>query len=465
MFLGPFGLLPYAPMPESMRLFVPAYGATRMIAEVCPSALPPLGWHAARRMLTQVPSPSPSPISPHACYMRATCVQVLVEALPQWVMQAIIFVLVSSHVRDGTASEVDMTMYKFQNGSFVSVMPKSILISSLTMLKTWYDLVQEAREAGISVAKKGVQLWNVGHGLPLDAIKSGSITGWKCQCVRLRMQHVTRRAQLRGACMHMNRYEISDEELVSLVDALGKNDSLERLDLSLAGFEWLPPVKREERSAISTLLQVMNADSGALESCETLVISQTTNWPLPVGKLRSGPEAAIKALNEVPFLSKGGPEREEMHAMFELLCKNRNPDPSEAELDLSFTPVEAIFTDSARSGGNKKAKRAAWQSSLAKLISKGMARRAHFKILIGPEVLRNVGFGARELLDLGFSAAELKVRSACASTAPRTSSACWAHAPPGSQISPIPSDSTRRRPCQCCAGSLDGACVPCPRSP
>jgi hypothetical protein len=53
MFLGPFGLLPIIPMPEAMRLFVPAYGATRMIAEV------------------------------------------LVEALPQWVMQAVIFVLVS----------------------------------------------------------------------------------------------------------------------------------------------------------------------------------------------------------------------------------------------------------------------------------------------------------------------------------------------------------------------------------
>ena len=65
MFLGPFGLLPIVPMPESMKLFVPAYGATRMIAEV------------------------------------------LVEALPQWIMQAIIMVIVSSHVRDGTASEVE----------------------------------------------------------------------------------------------------------------------------------------------------------------------------------------------------------------------------------------------------------------------------------------------------------------------------------------------------------------------
>lgn len=50
------------------------------------------------------------------------------------------------------------------------------------MLKTWYDLVQEARQAGISVSTKGAQLWNVGHGLPLDAIKRSRISAWKCQC-------------------------------------------------------------------------------------------------------------------------------------------------------------------------------------------------------------------------------------------------------------------------------------------
>ena len=72
--------------------------------------------------------------------------EVLVEALPQWIMQAIIFVVVSEHVRDGTASPTDLVLYEYQNGSFVSLMPKSILISSLTMIKTWYDLVQEVCE-------------------------------------------------------------------------------------------------------------------------------------------------------------------------------------------------------------------------------------------------------------------------------------------------------------------------------
>ena len=74
------------------------------------------------------------------------------------------------------------------------------------------------------MAKKGMQLWQVGSGLPLDAIKKGSIQAWKCQ------------------------YEISDNEVLSLVDALTKNEgTIEHLDLSLAGLEWMPPVKKEVR--------------------------------------------------------------------------------------------------------------------------------------------------------------------------------------------------------------------------
>mmetsp|Transcript_44805 Transcript_44805/g.89481 ORF Transcript_44805/g.89481 Transcript_44805/m.89481 type:complete len:621 (-) Transcript_44805:2616-4478(-) len=208
MFLGPFGLLTVIPMPEVLRLFIPAYAATRMIAEV------------------------------------------LIEALPQWIMQVIIMVLVSHDVKAGKASDVDMALYHYKDGKFVALMPKSILFSSLTMLKTWYDLVQGARQAGISVRKKGVQLWNVGSGLPLDAIKAGSISSWGCA------------------------YEVSDQELRQLVDALCKNKSLERLDLSLAGFEWMPPVMRQERSVISSLLEVMSDNHKALEALRNLIISR-----------------------------------------------------------------------------------------------------------------------------------------------------------------------------------------------
>lgn len=341
MFLEPFGLLPFAPLPENLRQFIPAYKATRIIAEVA------------------------------------------VEALPQCIMQAIILVLVSNHVRDGTASEVEVALTTLKGGAFVSLLPKSVLISSLTMLKTWYELVQEAREAGISVGKKGMQLWNVGYGLPLDAIKKGSIYGWMCQ------------------------YEISDQEVVSLIDALTKNESLTRLDLSLAGLEWRPPIGREERSAFP-LIEAVNQNPKSLEALETLVICQSTRWEIPVQALRSGPERALKTLNEMQLLSKGGPDRDEMSAIFELLCKNRSTEPGESELELSYTAATKVFTDSLKPGVNAKAKRAAWQLSVSQLITKGMTRRSHFKVVVSAEVLRNIGFSVQELIDISFIPEELK---------------------------------------------------------
>ena len=117
---------------------------------------------------------------------------------------------------------------------------------------------------------------------------------------------------------------------------------------------------------------------------------------------------ALKALSEIAFLSQGGPEREEMFAMFEILCKNRGGEPGESELEPSNAVVSKIFNDAQQEGKNKKLKRAAWQSAVAQLIAKGMTRRAHFKLVISAEVLRNVGFMAQELLGLGFSPQELK---------------------------------------------------------
>ena len=47
-------------------------------------------------------------------------------------------------------------------------------------------------------------------------------------------------------------------------------------------------------------------------------------------------------------VAKGGPEREEMHVMFELLCKNRSPEAGEAELDLSYPMVTKVFSEAAK---------------------------------------------------------------------------------------------------------------------
>ena len=54
--------------------------------------------------------------------------EVLVEAFPQWIMQSVIFVTVSQHVKAGRASRVDMALYHYGNGSLVSLMPRSILV-------------------------------------------------------------------------------------------------------------------------------------------------------------------------------------------------------------------------------------------------------------------------------------------------------------------------------------------------
>ena len=40
----------------------------------------------------------------------------------------------------------------------------------------------EIPQAGLTVMAKGLQLWNVGAGLPLDALKKGTIVEWTCSC-------------------------------------------------------------------------------------------------------------------------------------------------------------------------------------------------------------------------------------------------------------------------------------------
>ena len=62
----------------------------------------------------------------------------------------------------------------------VSAIPKSVFVSVLATLKTWIELVSGARQAGLTVTAKAMQLWQVGAGLPLDAIKKGAIATWSC---------------------------------------------------------------------------------------------------------------------------------------------------------------------------------------------------------------------------------------------------------------------------------------------
>ena len=141
MFLEPFGLLPMLGcISESMRHFIPAYKSTRIIVEV------------------------------------------LIESLPQCLLQSYIFVTVVQHVRLGTASAEEQVLMgaSIEGSAFIHLLPRSIAISSITMLKAWIELVLSAREAGISVRTKAKQLLHVGFGLPLDALIRGTILEWSC---------------------------------------------------------------------------------------------------------------------------------------------------------------------------------------------------------------------------------------------------------------------------------------------
>ena len=133
MFLEPFGLLAVLPLPTWLKTFVPAYKATRVICEV------------------------------------------FIESLPQTLLQSYILVSVMGRVHTGTAYPTDIALLPS-----VASLPQSITISTLSTLKTWMGLVDEANKAGISIKAKAWQLWNVGGGLPLDALKKGAIDEWTC---------------------------------------------------------------------------------------------------------------------------------------------------------------------------------------------------------------------------------------------------------------------------------------------
>ena len=140
MFLEPFGLLPIVPMPDSMRQFIPAYKSTRIISEV------------------------------------------LIESLPQCLLQSYIFVTVMQHLRLGTLSAAEKVLLgaSIEGSTFIHILPRSIAISTITSLKAWIELVLSAREAGISVRTKFGYLLAVGDGLPLDALIRGTIIRWHC---------------------------------------------------------------------------------------------------------------------------------------------------------------------------------------------------------------------------------------------------------------------------------------------
>ena len=340
MFLEPFGLLPVVPISNSMRQFIPAYKATRIIAEV------------------------------------------LIESLPQCLLQSYILVTVMHHVNAGHASSSEMTLLdgEIDGDTFAHILPRSIAISTITTLKAWIELVHSAREAGISVRTKAVQLLHVGFGLPLDALKKGTILEWSCT------------------------YHLADGEVPPLLDALVKNSSLTRLNLAAAGLEWTGPEASKERGATS-LVDAMASSPAVLEQLQRLVISATSGYEIPVAALRRGGEEALAALREVKLLAGGGPRRLEILLMADLLRTNRRKTAVAArDVEESASAVVALI-EAAKRG---ELGRDEWEGALTKLIVAGDTRRAHLKSLVGAAMLCQVGFEAAGLLAADFSPEELK---------------------------------------------------------
>ncbi len=262
--------------------------------------------------------------------------------------------------------------------SFAEILPRSIVISVVTMLKTWIELVYSAREAGISVRTKAAQLWNVGHGLPLDALKKGSFAEWSCS------------------------HHLSNGEVMPLLDALIKNSSLTRLHLAKAGLEWTGPAARRERSG-APLIEAMVASPAACSELRALIVGPS-GFAIPVGRLRKGASAAREALRELRLLSASGPWRLEITLIADLLRSNRRTAAAASiEVRGSAAAVAALIEAAERG----ELGRAQWEAALVDMMAGGETRRAHLQALLGARLLRDVGFGARELLSCGFGADEL----------------------------------------------------------
>ena len=313
MFLEPFGLLTILPFPPWLKQFLPAFKATRTIAEV------------------------------------------VIESLPQSLLQAYIYIVVIQHTRDGTATDKETAMLEFADA-----LPKSILISTLATLKTWMEVVSGARAAGLTVMDKALQLWHVGAGLPLDALKKGTIVDWACP------------------------YRLDESEVTPLLDALSKNGSLTRLDLGRSGIEWNDP-----NSMGMMLVEKMAHSMSALSDLQSFVIREA-GYPIPVARLRNE-ETALEAIRQATFFTEGGPRFEEIVFIGDLLRKDDEEPPADQVVKLLAQ---------ARTG---KVKKAAWHEKVTQLMVAGALRRGHLFSLIAAEALRDVGYSAAELLASAFT--------------------------------------------------------------
>ena len=329
MFLEPFGLLAVLPLPQWLKQFVPAYKATRVIAEVT------------------------------------------IESMPQCLLQSYILVVIEQRVRSDTAEAADLAMLPF-----ASVLPKSITISTLAMLKTWVELVLSSRQAGLTVSAKVKRLWNVGEGLPLDALQKGSIVEWECA------------------------YKLTPEEVPPLLDALEMNLSLMHLDLARSGLTWDGP-----GASGAPLIEAIATDRGALASLHSFVISHESRLRIPIEHIREGGERAAAALEAIRFFAAGGARSAEIMFMADVLRLNRGTMSVVDEPDVAAAQTATRLLDEARAGHVDKAQ---WERRVKALVVSGDLARDVLASLVAVELLRSCHFEVRELRSVGFGLDELR---------------------------------------------------------
>ena len=246
-------------------------------------------------------------------------------------------------------------------------------ISTLAMLKTWIELVHGSRKAGISIKAKAWQLWHVGAGLPLDALKKGAIIEWAAS------------------------YKLAASEVSPLLNALEGNTSLVRLHLAASGLEW-----GQEDSSGAPLVAAMAANPTALGGLQQLILCRCE---LPIDQIRMGGDAALRALQSVPFFTlPSGAWHDEILVVADLLRRNRQPTVvREVEKRVGERVVKLL--EEVRDG---LVTRGAWEQRVKQFIVDGHTRRAHLLRLVSIEALRGVGISASELHAGGITLGQLR---------------------------------------------------------
>lgn len=184
-----------------------------------------------------------------------------------------------------------------------------------------------------------------------------------------------------------------------LIDALVKNSSLTFLDLAQSGLKWGGP-----NANGSSLIEQMASSAAALSSLKKFNVSNVSSFVVPVATLRASPEKGLNALRQHRFFTPGGPFREELFLMGDLMRKGNDPAYSE-ETKATVETVTKILGEARRGRLNKDA----WEASLTQLIADGYMRRGHLSSLVNAEALRDVGFSVIELIASAFSLHELRL--------------------------------------------------------